>query len=215
LLEYFVIGNIDLYIIPMKEFWNERYARREYVYGRTPNEFFRNFIDNQPAGSILLPAEGEGRNAVYAARKGWKVWAFDFSEEAQKKALAWAGENILTINYEVAELTEWQSELEFDAIALIYVHLPPQIRQNVHQKLIQRLKPGGTILLEAFSKKQIEYDSGGPTDPEQLYSPTVLNDDFKELKIEFLQVRLVELDEGIYHNGEASIIRMIAKKIHN
>jgi hypothetical protein len=67
--------------------WNERYGADEYVYGKEPNGFLKEFIDNHPPGKILLPAEGEGRNAVYAASKGWEVTAFDFSEEGKKKAL--------------------------------------------------------------------------------------------------------------------------------
>jgi 2-polyprenyl-3-methyl-5-hydroxy-6-metoxy-1,4-benzoquinol methylase len=196
----------------MKEIWNERYAKKEYIYGRTPNEFFKNFIDKQEKATILLPAEGEGRNAVYAARKGWQVCAFDFSEEAEKKALLWADQNKVEINYEVADLTQWHTEEKFDAVALIYIHLSPGIRQEFHKKMVHQLKPGGMIILEAFSKKQIDYDSGGPSDIELLYNTKILNNDFSELKIDFLQERLVELDEGLYHQGEASIIRMIAKK---
>jgi SAM-dependent methyltransferase len=196
----------------MKDFWNERYAKKEYIYGRTPNEFFKNFIDGQEAGSILLPADGEGRNGVYAAIKGWIVDAFDYSEEAKKKALAWAAQNNVKINYEVADLLKWQSDKQFDAIALIYVHQPSAIRPEFHKKLINCLNPGGTLIMEVFSKKQIDNDSGGPKDIDLLYDTEFLKNDFLELKIEYLQERLVELDEGNYHNGEASIIRMIAKK---
>jgi phosphoribosyl-ATP pyrophosphohydrolase len=196
----------------MKDFWNERYARKEYIYGRVPNEFFKNFIDkHEPMGSLLLPAEGEGRNAVYAAIKGWQVWATDFSEEARKKAVAWAQHNNVEIAYEVADLNFWDTEFNFDAIALIYMHLPPELRTRVHKKLIGKLKPGGVIILEAFSKKQTEYGSGGPSDTQLLYSTDILRDDFAGLKIDYIQERLVDLDEGFFHSGEASVIRMIAK----
>lgn len=192
--------------------WNERYAHKEYVYGRQPNEFLKNFIDNYSPGTILLPAEGEGRNAVYAARKGWKVTAIDYSIEGQKKALEWAEQNEVKINYEVADLNEWYTNQQFDTIALIYAHFTPHKREMIHHKLINNLKPGGTIILEAFSKKQIEFDSGGPKDPNMLYSIDILKSDFRDLQVEFLQERLIELNEGRFHLGEASIIRMIAKK---
>jgi hypothetical protein len=196
----------------MKALWNERYAQKEYIYGRQPNEFLKNYIDNYDPGSILLPAEGEGRNGVYSAKKGWNVYAVDYSSEGLKKAQEWALQNKVKIEYEVADLTEWNSQRQFDAIALIYAHFPPHKRNLVHQKLINNLKPGGTILLEAFSKKQIEFDSGGPKDPEMLYNTEILKTDFASLKIDFLQERLIELNEGRFHLGEASIVRMIASK---
>lgn len=196
----------------MKTLWDERYAQKEYVYGRQPNEFLKNYLDNYNPGSILLPAEGEGRNAVYAAKKGWQVTAIDYSVEGQKKALEWAEQNSVLINYEVVDLTEWQSNKEFDVIALIYAHFTPKKREYIHQNLIRNLKPGSTILLEAFSKKQIEFDSGGPKDPEMLYNTDSLKSDFSGLQIDFLQERLIELNEGRFHLGEASIIRMIARK---
>ena len=71
----------------MKEMWNQRYAEHELVYGEAPNTFLKAFIDREEPGSILLPAEGEGRNAVYAASMGWEVFAMDFSTVAQEKAL--------------------------------------------------------------------------------------------------------------------------------
>lgn len=71
----------------MSQFWNERYSQAEYVYGETPNVFFAAQLDKLSAGTIILPCEGEGRNAVYAASQGWEVKAFDASEAGQKKAL--------------------------------------------------------------------------------------------------------------------------------
>ena len=71
----------------MKEFWDERYAEPDYVYGKAPNKYFKEKLDEIQRGKILFPAEGEGRNAVYAAKKGWRVSAFDISEKGKEKAL--------------------------------------------------------------------------------------------------------------------------------
>ena len=62
----------------MKEFWNERYSQEAYAYGTEPNAFFKSRIDQLSPGKLLLPAEGEGRNAVYAATKGFEVSAYDW-----------------------------------------------------------------------------------------------------------------------------------------
>ncbi len=197
----------------MKEIWNKRYSMKEYAYGKTPNLFLKNFIDNEPeAGSMLLPAEGEGRNAIYAALKGWDVYALDYSESAINKAYVLASEYRMKIKYELADLVEWDKNIKVDVVAFIFAHFNPQIRESIHRKFINKLNPGGKILIEAFSKKQLHYDSGGPKDYDWLYSSKILSNDFKTMNIQSLQERIVMLDEGKLHQGEASIIRMIAQK---
>jgi SAM-dependent methyltransferase len=196
----------------MKEFWNERYAVKDYVYGRTPNTFFKQFIDNETPKTILLPSEGEGRNAVYAASKGWNVFAIDFSEVARKKALQWADENNVSLHYQVADIVDWNEKIKTDCVGLIYAHFHADIRENIHHKLIEKVIPGGKIILESFSKKQIGYETGGPKSLDLLYDIEILKNDFASLQIELLQERTVNLVEGDYHRGEASVVRMIAKK---
>ncbi|HET7897894.1 MAG TPA: class I SAM-dependent methyltransferase, partial [Flavisolibacter sp.] len=150
--------------------WNERYANDEYAYGEQPNQYFEEQLKQLAAGTILFPAEGEGRNAVFAARKGWQVFAFDISLEGQKKAQKLAERNNVTINYQVGELETLNYGIEqFDAIALIYAHFPANIKSQLHQALDKYLRKGGTLIFEAFSKKHIHYLArnekvGGPKD---------------------------------------------------
>ena len=108
----------------MKQFWNQRYAENEMVYGREPNAYFKSFIDSHKPGTLLLPAEGEGRNAVYAATKGWKVDAFDFSEVAKEKAINITRDKKVMINYELKNIAEFKATRQYDAVGLVYVHLP-------------------------------------------------------------------------------------------
>src|SRR5690625_7249446 len=68
-----------------EEFWNERYAQDEYIYGEEPNEYLRKKLSILSPGKILFPADGEGRNSVYAALKGWDSEAFDISIEGKIK----------------------------------------------------------------------------------------------------------------------------------
>ena len=197
----------------MKDFWNQRYSEKIYVYGTDANAFFRDFIKRREPGCLLLPAEGEGRNAVFAALNGWKVDAFDYSEKAAQKALALARHNKVDINYRLARFEDLDLDAEkYDLIALIYAHLHEDIRRSVHRKLVDYLKPGGTLFLEAFSKNQIHNDSGGPRNEAMLYDTEELAEDFSGLSIELLEQRLVELDEGKYHRGTADVIRLIAHK---
>jgi SAM-dependent methyltransferase len=196
----------------MKEQWNERYAADHYIYGINPNVWFSEIIRHLKPGKILLPAEGEGRNAVFAAKCGWDVTAFDQSEAGRKKALKLAEISKVEISYLIDDLTSFVApEWEFDAIALIFVHMPIEIRQTVHQRLLKFLKPGGHLILEAFTKDQLKNTSGGPKTDMLLYEKNFIANDFSEMEfIEFSETTS-QLDEGPLHQGEAHVIRLFAK----
>ena len=198
----------------MKESWNNRYSNREYVYGTQPNDYFKQEIEKLSIGKLLLPAEGEGRNAVFAAKLGWDVHAIDMSERGKEKALKLAKENNLDFQYDVSALQDFQyTENEYDALALIYAHFPPLLRNKIHQKLIGSLKSDGILLLEAFGKKQFGKKSGGPPAIEMLYSIEELKTDFTNFDfIEEIEME-VELSEGELHKGTAEVIRIKARKI--
>ncbi|RDB02531.1 class I SAM-dependent methyltransferase [Runella aurantiaca] len=197
----------------MKEFWNTRYQEPQFAYGTRPNEFFQETIDKLPAGKILLPAEGEGRNAVYAARKGWEVTAFDYSIQAMLKTFQLAERHGVTLQYSVKDVQNFEPETAiYDAIGLFYTHFPIQIRPEFHQKLVQALKPDGYVILEGFHKNQQYYTSGGPKDEALLFSLEELEAEFKDLRILSLEDKVIELDEGLYHQGKAHVVRMIAIK---
>ncbi|WP_338875378.1 methyltransferase domain-containing protein [Spirosoma sp. SC4-14] len=197
----------------MNEFWETRYKSSSYAYGTKPNEFFKECIDKLKPGRLLLPAEGEGRNAVYAALRGWAVDAFDYSPAARKKALQLAGGACTTIQYETNTLQNFTAPANtYDLIGLIYAHMPSADRRAVHQRLISFLKPSGYLMLEAFHKEQLGRSSGGPQNSDMLYSRTDLLDDFKELEILKAEETYVDLREGAYHNGSACVIRLMARK---
>jgi len=197
----------------MKEQWDERYAAQEYIYGTKPNEWFASKLGQLIAGSLLLPAEGEGRNAVFAARGKWRVSAFDQSAEARKKALTLATENGVTIDYQLGDLLSFTpTAVSYDALALIFVHMPEEIRATVHSRLMAMLKPGGHLIFEAFSKEQLNYRTGGPKTESLLYEKADIATDFAPLRlIEFTQT-ITHLNEGPLHNGDASVIRLFAQK---
>jgi SAM-dependent methyltransferase len=197
-----------------KEFWNERYAQHQSVYGIAPNAFFKEELQKLSSGNILLPAEGEGRNALYAASLGWHVTAYDFSEVAKSKAAKLADDfGITSIDYEVQDLSTIElPEEKYDAIGMIYVHLPEEPRTHLIHQCIRSLKSGGRIILEAFSKDQLNYTSGGPKDETMLYSKSMLADLFKELQIINNEEVVEDLSEGPFHSGKASVVRLVAIK---
>jgi len=197
----------------MKEFWNDRYSAEDFVYGKEPNEFFKSEIDKLPAGNLLLPSEGEGRNAVYAAKLSWTVDAFDQSEKGKEKCEALAKENNVTVNYTIADAVEIQLEEDkYDMIAFIFAHYPSSIRKQVHQKCIKALKPGGLLLLEAFNPLQLNNQSGGPKDIDMLYTAELLKSDFGDLNVRLLEELSTVLSEGKHHWGKGDVVRMLATK---
>lgn len=197
----------------MLEMWNNRYKVEEYVYGREPNSFFKSEIISLDPGELLLPAEGEGRNAVFAASLGWKTIAFDYSAAGQAKAFKLAQENKVSIDYLLSSFDEINFEPEqFDCIGLIYVHQPTDKRAGYFNKLISYLKPGGTIILEAYSKEQLKNKTGGPREEDLLYSKPELENLFKSLSSYDISLVETNLNEGLLHNGKSSVIRMTGTK---
>lgn len=203
---------------PWTDRWNERYSKKEFAYGEQPNNYLKEQLDKLDVGAILFPAEGEGRNAVYAAKLGWKVSAFDISIEGQNKALQLAETHHVKIDYQVGELQALNySNDQFDAIALIYAHFPAGIKSLYHTTLDKYLRKDGVIIFEAFSKKHISYNSknekvGGPKEIDMLFSIDEIKADFINYDFEELAETEVELNEGLFHNGKGSVIRFIARK---
>jgi Methyltransferase domain len=200
------------------ERWNGRYGKDEFAYGEQPNNFLKEQLEKLDPGTILFPAEGEGRNAVFAAKLGWTVSAFDISVEGKNKALRLAETNNVTIDYQVGELQTLNYNTEqFDAIALIYAHFPADIKSLYHKTLDKYLRNKGVVIFEAFSKRHIEYITrnekvGGPKDIAMLFSSDELKLDFVNYEIIELAEKEIELSEGLFHNGIGSVIRFVGRK---
>jgi 2-polyprenyl-3-methyl-5-hydroxy-6-metoxy-1,4-benzoquinol methylase len=196
------------------EMWDERYSSESFVYGVNPNAFFKEELLKLKVGRVLLPAEGEGRNAVFAASQSWQVSAFDLSKEGRFKALELAKKNRVDIDYEIAGFEDFTFEKEsFDCIALIYAHVSEDKRKQYHQLMAKYLKSGGILILEGFSKEQLGKESGGPRQIEMLFSKENLLNDFSGLETISLQEKEIELSEGAFHQGLASVIRYVGKKV--
>jgi len=198
--------------------WNERYGSNDFAYGTTPNLFFKEEIEKLSIGTILFPAEGEGRNAVFAASLGWHTFAFDISVEGKNKAMRLAESCNVSIDYQVGLLENLNYLAEqFDVIALIYAHFPANIKSWYHKTLSSNLKKDGIIIFEAFSKKHLDYIQknekvGGPKDIDQLFSIDEIKSDFDQYEIIHLEEKEIALHEGLFHNGIGSVIRFVGQK---
>jgi SAM-dependent methyltransferase len=196
----------------MKKFWNDRFAQSEYIYGKAPNVFFAEQLKVLEKGRLLLPAEGEGRNAVYAALKGWKVVAFDYSEQARRKALDLASEYEVEIDYQILNADDFVSGGNFDVVTMIYAHFAGSERKRLFKKLEDSLRQGGHLLMEVFSKNQLGRTSGGPKDLDLLYSKDEIRSLFPNIDFIILEETMALLDEGAYHQGDAAVIRVVGVK---
>lgn len=207
-------------IVPlsMKEKWDERYGQKEFAYGELPNDYLKEQLAGIPVGKILFPADGEGRNGVYAATLGWTVSAFDLSEEGKKKASQLADKHHIEIDYEVGEFQTLKYKAsQFDAIALIYAHFPAEKKSDYHKILATYLRKSGVVIFEAFSKSHLEYVSknekvGGPREMGMLFSIDEIKSDFNNFEFIELSEKEVELKEGVFHNGKGSVIRFVGRK---
>lgn len=197
----------------MQQSWDERYSAEEYIYGTQPNDWFREVVDRLSPGRALIPGAGEGRDAVYAARKGWKVMAFDHSRVGKKKAELLCRIYNVSVDYRVVDAFVFSpGNRKFDLIGMTFFHLPLEFRTMFHRKAADWLAPDGLVVIEAFHPLQLNYSSGGPKDPQLLISTADLTLDFEELSI--LENRLVvrNLCEGTHHRGLAAVVQFLARK---
>lgn len=203
----------------MNNFWDERFANNKSVYGEEPNQFFKEQLSKLESGAILLPAEGEGRNAIYAAKSGWDVSAFDTSKVGRENALKRAEQENVAIDYKLQDVLEYDyPENMFDAIGLIYSHFPSNIRTKFHQKLVRSLKVGGYIILEGFSKNHLQFSeknpsAGGPRNIDMLFDAESILTDFKGLETILIEEKVVHLAEGEFHQGESYVVRYVGQKV--
>ena len=203
----------------MKEFWNDRYSKIEFAYGKEPNVFFKNEFNKLENGKVLLPGDGEGRNSVYAATRGWSSYACDLSEEGKAKAEKLALENKVEIDYKVGDFGSLEYLKNFfDVVVLVYAHFPVEKKMLYHRLVNKYLKVGGTIIFEAFGKNHLHYNSknpnvGGPKDIDMLYSQKEIKDYFPNYKIVKLEEVETDLQEGQFHFGKGSVIRFVGKKL--
>ena len=192
--------------------WNSRYSNPELIYGIEPNSFLKKELSKLTPAKLLLPGEGEGRNALWAAKNGWEVTAFDFSEVAVNKANKLFKKNNVNIHFFCSDIQGFNSKIKFDAIGLVYLHLPSAQRKDAHSKMVSLLNQNGTIIIECYHSDQLGRFSGGPKNPDLFPTINELESSFSSLSILSLSREEITLNEGIMHKGSAVVIRMVAKK---
>ncbi len=195
--------------------WDQNFAGPEFRYGIEPNAFLSEQAWRLSAPSrVLVPGDGEGRNGVWLARQGHQVLSVDMSSVGLNKAQRLAQSHGVSLQTQVADLADWQPEPRaFDALVLTYVHLPAGIRQSVHRRLMQGLRPGGWLIVEGFHTAQLQFESGGPKDVSMLFTLDMLKEDFQGMTVEALAWDgVVTLNEGPGHQGPGHVVRYVAQR---
>jgi len=205
--------NGDKWANPQK-MWDERFSQEAPVYGEEPNHFLREQAFRlRPAMKVLVPADGYGRNGIWLARQGLRVHTVDLSLVGVERASKWAASSGLQMTIEQADLTKWSWPVNaYDAVASLYLHLPPDVRPQVHANILRATKPGGLVLLEAFAPAQLQHSSGGPKQVELLYTAAMLREDFSAAEPLLLLEQEVVLNEGHMHSGPAAVVRAVFRK---
>ena len=194
--------------------WDARFATQDYAYGTRPNDFLVEVASRLPPGArVLSLGEGEGRNAVYLAGLGHRVSAVDASAVGLAKAQRLAAERGVTLHTQVSDLGDYALQPgAWDAVVIIFCHLPPGLRPRVHREVVDALRPGGLVLLEAYTPAQLGRGTGGPPVAELLYTAAQLREDFAGLELERLQERERDVVEGRLHTGRAAVVQLVGRK---
>jgi SAM-dependent methyltransferase len=193
--------------------WDERYASAEYAYGTEPNDFLAEMARALPQGHILCLAEGEGRNAVHLATLGYQVTAVDASAVGLAKAQHLARQRGVALTTVVADLADFTIEAgQWDGIVSIFCHLPPALRRRVHRAVVEGLRPGGVLVLEAYTPKQLDYNTGGPPVAEMTMTLEQLQTELKGLAFCNARETVRPVIEGRYHHGDGAVVQLVAEK---
>ncbi len=195
--------------------WDERYSGEEYFYGTTANRFLRSQQAVLQAGMrCLAVADGEGRNGVWLAEQGLEVLSVDASSAAQTKARKLAQQRSVTMRFEQVDLLQWDaSGATFDLVVAIFIQFVGAAqRPQLFAQLKKFLKPGGILLLQGYTPRQLDYRTGGPSQIENLYTESMLREGFADMQILHLAEHDDVIHEGVGHNGMSALIDMVACK---
>ena len=198
------------------QFWNERFNKQEFIFGKEPNEYLVEQASRylKPNSSVLCIADGEGRNGVWLAKQGMRVTGFDVSDVALAKANQLAADNEVNIQYSLCDTDgfDWQANT-YDAVVGIFIQFAdPEMRARIFQQVHQTLKSGGLFILQGYTPKQLEYKTGGPSLIEHLYTEEMIRELSQDFEVLELQCYEKELSEGARHTGMSALLGMVAKK---
>lgn len=195
--------------------WNKRFTTDEYIFGVEPNTWLREHASVWQRGQrVLCVADGEGRNSVWLAQQGLLVDAYDIADAGVVKARRLAQAQGVQVNYSVADCDTYDyGEERYDGVAAIFVQFAdPAMRARMFGNIHRCLKPGGVLILQGYTPRQLEYRTGGPPFVEHLYTEAMLREAFTGYGVLALRDYEAELTEGSQHKGMSALIGLVARK---
>jgi SAM-dependent methyltransferase len=195
--------------------WNRRYEGSDFLFGKQPNQWLLEHADAlPPRGRVLCVADGEGRNSVWLARQGFEVDAFDVADRGVEKARAFARGEGVSVNFAVADCDaiEWPDAI-YDGVAAIFVQFAdPPMRARLFERIVRCLRPGGVLILQGYTPRQLDYRTGGPPILSHMYTRGLLVSAFAALSIVELRKYEAEIHEGTGHSGQSALIGLVARR---
>ncbi len=196
-----------------RSMWNARYGTDDYLYGHEPNDFVAEVMADAQPGDVLCVADGEGRNGVHLAGLGHRVTSVDISEAGIAKARSLAAERGVELTAVVADLGEYDLGTDrWDTVVSVFAHTPPPVRRRLHGALATALRPGGRLVLEAYTPDQIGRGTGGPQTPELTMDLERLRDELIGLEFEHEVEFVRSVIEGPGHTGDGAVVQVIARR---
>ena len=198
------------------DFWNKRFNTPDYIFGKAPNEYLQAqaWLHLKKGDSVLCVADGEGRNSVWLAKQGMRVDAFDLSEVALSKAVALATEEAVQVQFSLASSDTWEWEPnQYDAVVGIFIQFAnPVMRARLFAQMASTLRPGGVLIIQGYTPKQLEFKTGGPSILEHLYTDDMIRNLIGDLEVIDLCVYEKSLSEGPKHTGMSALLGLVARK---
>ena len=193
--------------------WEQRFAGETYFYGTEPNEFLRTSLPTLPKGAAMCLAEGEGRNAVFLAESGYQVSSVDLTQAGVDKTKRLAEERGVKVNAVVGDLADLDLGHErWNLVVSIFAHVPPDVRRLLHRRVVDSLKPGGALLLEAYTPDQVGRGTGGPPIVELTMTLDSLREELSPLFFAHAEEFDRDVLEGTGHTGHGAVVQVIARK---
>ncbi len=206
--------NRDMGFSHPKDTWNARFDRDDYLFGRDPNAFLQRESHRLQPGHTLCVADGEGRNSVYLAELGHQVEAFDLADLGVQKAQRLAQDHGVVVAYQTCGWEDYPWPLaSFDNVVAIFIQFAdPSSRKRLFSHMVQCLKPGGRLILQGYTPKQLEYKTGGPPTLDHLYTRALIEQAFPSLQTELLIEYEDEIHEGTGHHGRSALLGYVGVK---
>jgi 2-polyprenyl-3-methyl-5-hydroxy-6-metoxy-1,4-benzoquinol methylase len=196
------------------ETWNQRFAAEHYVFGQSPNAYLQSHATHLNPGNALAVADGEGRNGVWMAEQGLQVDAFDFSDNAIRKAKALAQSRQVKVNFMCSDWQsfDWRPAHYDNVVGIFFQFATPDERSTLFAHILHSLKPGGTLIIQGYTQRQMDFNTGGPGKLAHMYNEALMLDAFGKMDILDLRTYEANITEGTGHQGMSGLLGLTARK---